>query len=75
LPKNRYAKNKAKEEDESMSEIEAFNHKYVSEYSSAFQDSKFYVEDDVVREVYYNPDSNSGGQLVTNLYHRRAILP
>ncbi|WP_166083204.1 hypothetical protein [Erysipelothrix anatis] len=57
-----------------MSEIEALNQKYVNEHSSVFEDSKFYVEDDVVREVYYNPDSNSGGQLVTNLYPRSAIV-
>lgn len=57
-----------------MSEIEALNLKYVSEHSSAFQDSKFYVEDDIVREVYYNPDSNAGGQLVTNLYPRSAVV-
>lgn len=46
-----------------MSEIKELNQKYVSEHSSAFQNSKFYIEDDAVKEVYYNPDSNAVGQI------------
>lgn len=57
-----------------MSEIKELNQKYVSEHSSAFQNSKFYIEDDAVKEVYYNPDSNAGGQLVTNRYSCSSIV-
>lgn len=56
-----------------MSQIEFLNQKYVEEHITAFQATKFYVEDDTVREVYYNPDSNAGGQLVTNYYSRTDI--
>ena len=56
-----------------MSRIEFFNQQYIEEHSIAFQSSKCYVEDDMVCEVYYNPDSNAGGQLVTNYYSRTDI--
>ncbi len=36
-----------------MSEIEALNQKYVSEYSLEFQEFMFYVENDTVREMNY----------------------
>ncbi|ADL05298.1 hypothetical protein [Lacrimispora saccharolytica] len=51
-----------------MSDMNEHHQKYVNEHSSAFQNSKFYIEDDAAKEVYYNPDSNAGGQLVTNRY-------
>lgn len=54
--------------------ITYLNQKYVSEHSAAFQDSKLYIEGDTLREVYFNPDSNAGGQLVTNHYSPAAIL-
>ena len=54
--------------------IKHLNQKYVSEHSAAFQDSKLYIEVDTLREVYFNPDSNAGGQLVTNHYSPAAIL-
>jgi len=54
--------------------IKHLNQKYVSEHSVVFQDSKFYIEGDTLREVYFNPDSNAGGQLVTNHYSHTAIL-
>lgn len=57
-----------------MGDMNELNQKYVSEHSSAFQNSKFYIEDDTMKEVYYNPDSNAGGQLVTNLYPRSVIV-
>lgn len=57
-----------------MSDMNEHHQKYVSEHSSAFQNSKFYIEDYAVKEVYYNPDSNAGGQLVTNRYSCSSIV-
>lgn len=54
--------------------IKHLNQKYVSEHSVAFQGSKIYIESDTLREVYFNPDSNAGGQLVTNHYSPATVL-
>ena len=54
--------------------LKNLNQKYVSEHSVAFQNPKLYIESDTLREVYFNPDSDAGGQLVTNHYSPAAIL-
>ncbi len=51
-----------------MEKIYAKRRKETSDYS------KLYIEVDTLREVYFNPDSNAGGQLVTNHYSPSAIL-
>lgn len=33
-----------------------------------------YIENDIIREVYYNPDSATGGQFVTNLHSPNMIV-
>lgn len=57
-----------------MSKTETMNQKYIDKYISELQDSRFYIEDDVVREVYYNPDSDAGGQFVTNLHSPSSVI-
>lgn len=57
-----------------MSKTETINQKYIDKYISELQDSRFYIEDDVVKEVYYNPDSDAGGQFVTNLHSPSSII-
>lgn len=57
-----------------MGKTETMNQKYIDKYISELQDSRFYMEDDVVREVYYNPDSDAGGQFVTNLHSPSSVI-
>ena len=44
------------------------NQAYVSRHSEVFKSDRYYTDDGAgyIRNVYYNPDSNAGGQLVTN---------
>lgn len=57
-----------------MTEKEYLNHKYANKHSPHFQGSRFYVEDNMLRVVNFNPDSNTGGQLVTHHYSPDAII-
>ncbi len=54
----------------------AFNNKaYVDQNYPAFHTTKFYFDDAVgcVTMMYYNPDSNAGGQLVENKLHLNVL--
>jgi hypothetical protein len=44
------------------------NQAYIDEHAAEFEDTKFYFNDNTERVtmVYYNPDSEAGGQLVSN---------
>ena len=54
--------------EEKKSTLVQKNEKYVKDHEGEFNLNKWYVdtENERVTEVYYNPDSNSGGQLVYN---------
>ena len=53
------------------------NNEYIDENSAEFEKTKFYLDvcgGGWVRAVYYNPDSNAGGQLVYDLLSAHVIV-
>ena len=54
-----------------LPEIIFKNRAYVSQHSEVFGNDRYYIDkhSDYIRNVYYNPDSNAGGQLVCNYLH------